>query len=121
MVDSPEFHAVIKEKFNLSELGFWWIHPKAENAGKYTQTKFYSHHKLDRSDIDKNDSIIAFFNNCGIDLDDNCFGTPMSVVPLCNSFLDDQLKSRIDGHVGKQVSVGNSIQSETISGVQALN
>ena len=40
MVDSPDFHAVFKKKFNLSELGFWWIQPKAESAGKYTQKKF---------------------------------------------------------------------------------
>ena len=92
------------------------MQPRLENGGNFTAKKCCLHYKLDRSDIEKNDNIIAFFNNGGKGLDTKFVGTPMSVIPMFTPSLDDQAKTRIDTHVQKQLSLGNDIQSEIITG-----
>ena len=45
----------------------------------------------------------------------------MNVIPIFKTFLEDDDKDRITLHVRKQESLGKSIKSTTISGIQILN
>ena len=45
----------------------------------------------------------------------------MSVIPMFTPYLDDESKSRITTHVRKQLTLGNSIRSTTVTGIQILN
>ena len=69
----------------------------------------------------KNNRIKAYFAKNSSLVDDNFFGTSMSVAPLFKPTLDDEIKLRITKHAKKQQVIGKSIKSVTISGTQILN
>ena len=54
-------------------------------------------------------------------VDNNFFGTPMSLIPTFTPFLDDKLKLRITKHAIKQVTIGVNLKSINVSGIQILN
>jgi len=45
----------------------------------------------------------------------------MSIVPIFSPFSENEIKMRIIFHSRKQLLIGNSIQSITVSGVQTAN
>ena len=109
--------------FNLSNLGLWWACPKSEIAWTQDTSKWALHYELDSSDVEKgkNDRIKAYFAKNSSLIDDNFFGTSMSVAPVFKPMLDDEIKLRITKHAKKQQIIGKSIKSVTIGGTQILN
>ena len=54
-------------------------------------------------------------------VDNNFFGTPMSLIPTFTPFLDNELKLRITKHAKKQVTIGTNLKSISVGGIQILN
>ena len=53
MADSPEFNAVLKAKFRLSELGLWFTQPRTSKNGEFSTKKFTLYLEIDRKDLVK--------------------------------------------------------------------
>ena len=121
MAISPDFIQTFKKMFKLKYVGFWWTQPKSELSWAFTPKKFSVHYEIDRSDLEKNENILSFFNKNVSSVDYNFFGTPMSISPIFTPFLDDEVKMRITRHARKQLMIGSNIKSITITGVQILN
>lgn len=123
MGESPDFYKSFKKFFNLSYLGLWWAFPKSELAWSKNTRTWALHYELDQADVEdgKNDKIISYFSKHSNCVDDNFFGTPMSVAPIFKPMLDDEVKIRVTKHAKKQEIIGNSIKSVTIGGTQILN
>ena len=123
MAESPDFHKSFMKFFKLSNLGLWWACPKSELTWTQDTSKWALHYELDRLDVEKgkNDVIKAYFAKNSSLVDDNFFGTSMSVAPIFRPMLDDDIKLRITKHAKKQQIIGKSIKSVTIGGSQILN
>ena len=67
--------------FKLRHLGLWWAFPKSEITWTKDNKKWTMFYELDCADVDlgKNNDIIAYFNKHSGSVDNNFFGTPMSV------------------------------------------
>ena len=121
MAESKDFRDSFKKLFKLKHLGLWWAYPKSELAWTKNQKKFSVHYEIDMEDIDKNEDIISYFNKKSSMVDKIFFGTPMIAVPIFTPFLDDEVKMRITTHAKKQLTLGTSMKSVSITGVQLLN
>ena len=121
MATSPDFIQTFKKMFKLKYVGFWWTQPKSELSWAFTPKQFSVHYEIDRSDLEKNENIKSFFNKNISSVDNNFFGTPMSISPIFTPFLDDEVKMRITRHARKQLMIGSNIKSITITGIQILN
>ena len=118
MAESPDFLDSFKTFFKLSKLGLWWAYPKSDLAWTKDNKKWALHYEIDRSDVanGRNDKVREYFAENSSLVDDNCFGTPMSLVPIFTPFLDDDLNLRISRHAQKQVTIGGSLKSITLGG-----
>ena len=123
MAESPDFHKSFMKFFKLSSLGLWWAWPKSELTWNKDSSTWALHYELDNSDVEKgkNEVIKAYFAKNSSLVDDNFFGTSMSVAPNFKPMMDDDVKMRITKHAKKQLIIGKSIQSVTIGGSQILN
>ena len=54
-------------------------------------------------------------------VNNNFFGTAMSIVPIFKPMLDDEIKLRITKNAKKQAIIGSSLKSITLGGTQILN
>ena len=61
LIDSKDFHDLMKAKFNLAELGFYFAQSKG-NPSYYDSRKFTVHLGIDRQDLPKRDAIEYYFN-----------------------------------------------------------
>ena len=121
MTTSPDFYNVFKSMFGLKFLGLFWTQPRSENSGKFSSTKMSLSYKIDCSDLDKHDEILNYFNKYSKKVDDNFFGTPMTVAPIYTPFLDNEEKINISEHGKQQLSIGSQIRSISLSDVQLYN
>ena len=71
MTTSPDFYNAFKSMFGLKFLGLFWTQPRSENSGKFSSTKMSLSYEIDRSDMDKNDDILNYFNKYSKKVDDN--------------------------------------------------
>ena len=123
MAESSDFSNSFKKFFKLSNLGLWWAYPKSDLGWTKDNKKWALHYEIDRSDVNngRNDKIIEYFAKHSSLVDDNFFGTPMSLVPMFTPFLEDDLKLRISKHAQKQATIGSNLKSITLGGTQILN
>ena len=123
MAESSDFKNSFKAYFKLKSLGMWWACPKADLSWTKDSKKWALHYELDRSDVEegKNNDIISYFNKNSSLVDNNFFGTAMSVAPIFTPFLDDEVKMRITKLATKQQTIGANLRSITIGGTQILN
>ena len=123
MTVSPDFYNSLKKQFRLKNLGLWWAFPKSELTWTKDIKKWTMHYELERSDVEagKNDKMLAYFNRNSSLVDDNFFGTQMSIAPMFSPFLDDESKMRCTKHAKKQMTLGGSLKSITLGGTQILN
>jgi len=54
-------------------------------------------------------------------VDNNFFGTQMSIAPLFTPFLDEKIKLKNTCHTRKQLLIGNGIKFVITAGIQILN
>ena len=96
MTTSPDFYNAFKSMFGLNILGLFWTQPRSENSGKFSSTKMSLSYEIDRLDMDQNDEILNYFNKYSEKVDNNFFGTPMTVAPIYtpSSTMKKKLKSR---------------------------
>ena len=121
MAESNDFHEVMKAKFKLSELGLWFTQPRSGKNGAFDSNKFTVHIEIDRKDLPKRIKMEQYFNRSSKSLDSSFFGTPMILTPAFDYSLDDSTKANLENHARKQASLGKSLRSTTISGVQLNN
>ena len=123
MAESPDFADSFKSYFKLKHIGLWWAYPKSELAWTRDTKKWTMHYEIDRSDLDsgKNDIILSYFSKHSSLVDNNFFGTAMSIVPIFKPQLDDKIKLRIMKHAKKQHTMGSNLKSITLGGLQLLN
>ena len=121
MAESRDFYSVMKKKFGLSELGLWFTQPRTSRSGDYSKDKFTLHIEIDRKDLPKREEIERYFNHSPPGLDHTFFGTSMLLVKAFDYFADDDVKEHIDNHARKQTSLGSSLRSTVVTGVQLCN
>ena len=97
MCESPDFLHSFKKFFELKSIGFWWAFPKSEVSWTKDSRKWSMFYEIDRSDVDegRNEKILSYFHKHSCSVDDNFFGTPMSISPMYTHFLNDEEKMRI--------------------------
>ena len=121
MATSSDFKNSFQYKFNLKELGLWWSPPRQTKKGEYNSNMAVLHIEIEAKDYDKRPSIEAFFNHNHRGLDNHFFGVPMLLTIPFQYFADDDKKANLAIHSRKQLSLGKSITSTTISGVGLNN
>ena len=121
MADSTDFKDVMMTKFGLSELGLWFGQPRTSNYSGFDSNKSTLHLEIDRKDLPKRIQMEKYFNHGPRTLNSTFFGTPMLLTKAFDYFADDDVKENIDMHARKQTSLGKSIRSTTIHGVQLNN
>ena len=121
MSESPEFLKVMKTKFGLSVLGLWFSQPRTSRSGEFSTNKFTLHIEIERKDLPKRNEMEKYFNNSPASIDHNFFGTPLLLAKAYDYFADDDAKEQIDNHARKQTTLGSSLRSTVISGVQLCN
>ena len=65
--------------------------------------------------------MVTYFNNSPTSIDTTFFGTPLLLTKAFNFFDDDEVKEQIDNHERKQLSLGSSLRSIDVTGVQLSN
>lgn len=121
MAESPAFSSVMKEKFGLSELGLWFTQPRTSRSGEFNTKKFTLHLEIERKELGKRREMVHYFNNSPSTIDTTLFGTPLLLTKAFDYFEDDDSKEQIDNHARKQFSLGSSLRSIEVSGVQLCN
>ena len=123
MATSPDFTKSFEKFFKLKNLGLWWAYPRSDLARTKDTNRWVMHYELDRTDVNegKNDIIMAYFAKHSSMVDNNFFGTAMSIVPVFKPMLDDEVKIRITKNAKKQAIIGKSLKSITLGGTQILN
>ena len=123
MAESTDFLNSFIKMFQLKHLGLWWAYPKSESGWTKDMKKWALHYEMDRGDVedDKNDKILAYFSKNSSHVDNNFFGTAMSVAPIYRPYLDDEIKMKINRHTKKQLAIGSNIKSISLGGTQILN
>ena len=120
MANSKDFSEVMKNKFNLSELGLWFSQARSAQS-EFDRSRFTLHLEIDRNDLPKRAQMEQYFNHSVRSLDTTFFGTPMLLTKPFDYFAEDDEKEKSENHARKQSSLGKSIRSTTISGVQLNN
>ena len=121
MAESPDFHQVMKKRFGLEELGLWFTQPRTSRSGEFSKTKFTLHIEIDRKDLPKRAEMERFFNHSPSTVDNYFFGTPLLLAKAFDYFADDDVKEQLDNHARKQASLGSSLRSTIVTGVQLCN
>ena len=107
---------------NRSYLSWFLADPaKTWRSRSITSQFFCVHYDIDRSDIDKNQDTIRFFNYNLSSNDKHFLGTPVTTIPAFSPFLDDEVKIFMTMHVCKKSMMGRKTQSICITGVQLKN
>ena len=119
MTTSQDFKDVFTSKFNLSNLGLWWTQSKGDSS-EYDRRKFTVHIEIDRKDLPKREAIHTFFNQ-GKSVTSAFFGTPMILTRPFNYNMEDDMKATLSMHARKQFSMGKSLQSTTVYGINISN
>ena len=117
MANSSDFKKTFQYKFNLTELGLWWSTPRQAKKGDYNANMAVLHIEIETNELVKRQAIEAFFNHKHHGLDNHFFGVPMLLTTPFQYFADDDKKANLAMHSRKQLSLGKSITSTTISGV----
>ena len=96
MAESPDFYLSLKKTFGLKSLGLWWAFPKSEVTWTKDTKKWATHYEIDHINVDKggNDAMMMYFNRNSAKVDENFFGTPMSIAPIFSHFHDDDTKMK---------------------------
>jgi hypothetical protein len=121
MATSYDFKEVMKIKFGLRELGFWFTQPRTSKSGEFNRDRFVLHLEIDRKDLPKREKMEQYFNDSSASIDANFFGVPMLMVKPFTYYADDDVKDKIDKHARRQASLGGALRSTTISGIQLCN
>ena len=121
MAASKDFKDVMKKKFDLSELGLWFGQPRTSNYTGFDSNKSTLHLEIDRKDLPKRQKMELYFNHGSRNVQSTFFGTPMLLTKAFDYFAEDDVKENMDMHARKQTSLGKSIRSTTIHGVQLNN
>ena len=64
---------------------------------------------------------LDYFDKKSSQVDDNVFGTSMSVTPIYRPFLDNEIRMKINPHMKKKLVIGSNIKSINLGGTQILN
>ena len=121
MARSKDLLEIMKTKFNLKELGFLFSQPRTGKEGKFDRSKFTLYLEFDRNDLPKRAAMEQYFNHYPRSLNNTIFGTPMILTKVYDYFAEDNIKESLDNHARKQTSLGKSMRSTIISGVQLIN
>ena len=121
MATSSDFKKTFQYKFDLKELGMWWSPPRQATKGEYNSNMAVLHIEIEAKDFVKRPDMEAFFNHNHRGLDNHFFGVPMLLTTPFHYFADDDKKANLAMHSRKQLSLGKSITSTTISGVGLNN
>ena len=123
MTESTDFLLSFKKMFKLKHLGLWWDYSRSELAWTKDSKKWTMHYELDQTDVNvgKNEDILSYFNKSSLLVDNNFFGTQMSISPIFAPFLEDEVKMKITKHAKKQAVIGSNLKSITLSGTHILN
>ena len=91
--------------------------PKSEVSWTNDSKKRVMFYEIDRSDVDagKNDVIISYFHKHSSSVDENFFGTPMSISPIFTPFLNNKEKIRIT-KLTKKIAIGANLKFIVVSG-----
>ena len=119
MADSQDFLDVMKKKFKLQDLGLWFSQPR--NSGDHDRAKYTLHIEIDRSDLPKRIAMEQYFNHSPRSLNTTFFGTPMILTKAFDYFAEDDVKANLENHSRKQTSLGKSMRSTVVTGVQLNN
>lgn len=121
MATSIDFYEVFKMKFKLSELGLYFAIPRILESVEWNKNRSSIHIEINRTDLHKRKIMESFFNKSTRSLDSAFFGTPMFLAPAFDYQADDEVLLNLNNHTRKQTSLGKSIRSITISGIQVCN
>lgn len=121
MADSADFLQVMKTKFSLQDLGLWFTQPRTSRSGAFNKASFTVHIEINRTDLAKRDEMERYFNHSPSTTDHNFFGTPLLLAKAYDFYADDDTKAQIDKHNRKQTSLGSSLRSTIVTGVQLCN
>ena len=121
MASSYDFKQIMKMKFELSELGLWFTQPCTSKGGQFNKDKFVLHLEIDRKDLPKRAAVEAFFNHSPNSVDSTFLGIPMLLAKAFDYYADDDVKETLDNHARRQTSLGSSLCSTVITGVQLCN
>ena len=119
MADSHDFLDVMKKKFKLQDLGLWFSQPR--NSGDHDRAKYTLHIEIDRSDLPKRIAMEQYFNHSPRSLNTTFFGTPMILTKAFDYFAEDDVKANLENHSRTQTSLGKSMRSTVVTGVQLNN
>ena len=119
MAESQDFLSVMKTKFNLKELGLYFTQPR--NSGDHDRSKYTLHLEIDRNDLPKRHAMEQYFNHSTRSLNTTFFGTPMLLTKAYDYFAEDDVKANLETHCRKQTSLGKSMRSTVVTGVQLNN
>ena len=120
MATSKDFYEVFKTKFNLSELGLYFAIPRVMESTEWDKSRNSIHIEINRSDLQKRKNMETYFKSSR-SLDNTFFGIPMILAPAFNYQAEDEVNLSLNNHTRKQSSLGKSIRSITISGIQVSN
>ena len=119
MSESHDFLSVMKNRFDLKELGLYFTQPR--NSGDHDRAKYTVHLEIDRSDQPKRNTMEQYFNHSPRSLNTTFFGTPMLLTKPYDYFAEDDVKANLEMHSRKQTSLGKSMRSTVVTGVQLNN
>ena len=111
----------MKAKFGLSELGLWFTQPRTSRSGELNTKKFTLHLEIESKELGKRREMINYFNNSPSTVDTTFFVTPLLLTKAFDFFDDDDIKEQIDNHSRKKFSLGSSLRSIDVNGLQLCN
>ena len=120
MATSKDFYEVFKTKFNLYELGLYFAIPRVMESSDWNKSRSSIHIEINRSDLQKRRNMETYFKSSRT-LDNTFFGIPMILAPAFDYQAEDEVHLSLNNHTRKQSSLGKSIRSITISGIQVSN
>ncbi len=120
MSTSKDFFYTFKNLFYLKDLGLTWEFPSNSGQVKYTPKMCKIHVEINLSDKDKLNEMEKFFNNSSSSLNRTFLGTPMTLVPIQDRNLAQEVQDRIIKHCNIQGDLGKGLETTVQHGF-ALN
>ncbi len=121
MSTSKDFFYTFKNLFDLKDLGLTWDFPSNSGQVKYTPKMCKIHVEINLSDQDKLNEMEKFFNNSASSLNRTFLGTPMTLVPIQDRNLAQEVQDRIIKHCNIQGDLGKGLETTVQHGFAMNN
>ena len=121
MSTSNDFYHIFKSLFNLQDLGLTWEFPSNSGQVKYSPKMCKIHIEIHLNDQSKLSDMEQFFNNSSSLLSRNFLGTPMTLVPVQDRNLAQEVQDRIVKHCNIQGDLGKGLESTVQHGFAVNN